>query len=138
MDFLRIFFVFVNNGPYRRKISKRCSPYKSHLTGFKISGKLSAAICRGNVLKLLLHRVPYLRKQKILLKNRPPNFYFENLKKQNKTKQKKKKTTAGRMAQGKQELKFERKPCIRFRDNCDTDGRTTYDRRISISRALLA
>ncbi len=34
------------------------------------------------------------------------------------------------MAQGKQKPKFERNPCIRFRDNCDTDdGRTTDDRR---------
>ncbi len=29
------------------------------------------------------------------------------------------------MAQGKQELQFERNPCIRFRDKCDTDGRMT-------------
>ncbi len=29
------------------------------------------------------------------------------------------------MAQGKPQLKFERNPCIKFRDNCDTDGRTT-------------
>ncbi len=28
------------------------------------------------------------------------------------------------MAQGKPQLKFERNLCIRFRDNCDTDGRT--------------
>ncbi len=36
------------------------------------------------------------------------------------------------MAQGKPQLKFERNPCIKFRDNCDTDGRTdgrTDDRR---------
>ncbi len=25
------------------------------------------------------------------------------------------------MAQGKQQLKFERSPCIRYTDNCDTD-----------------
>ncbi len=31
--------------------------------------------------------------------------------------------TCQRMAQGKQQPKFERNPCIRFRDNCDTDGR---------------
>ncbi len=31
------------------------------------------------------------------------------------------------MAQEKQQPKFERNPCIRFRDNCDTDGRTTDD-----------
>ena len=29
------------------------------------------------------------------------------------------------MAQGKPQLKFERNPCIKFRDNCDTDGRRT-------------
>ena len=29
------------------------------------------------------------------------------------------------MAQGKQQPQFERNPCIRFTDNCDTDGRTT-------------
>ncbi len=28
------------------------------------------------------------------------------------------------MAQGKLQLKFERNPCIKFRDNCDMDGRT--------------
>ncbi len=28
------------------------------------------------------------------------------------------------MAQGKPQLKFERNPRIKFRDNCDTDGRT--------------
>ncbi len=28
------------------------------------------------------------------------------------------------MAQGKPQLKFERNPCVKFRDNCDTDGRT--------------
>ncbi len=33
------------------------------------------------------------------------------------------------MAQGKPQLKFERNPCIKFRDNCDTDGRTTDGRR---------
>ena len=27
------------------------------------------------------------------------------------------------MAQGKPQLKFERNPSIKFRDNCDTDGR---------------
>ncbi len=32
--------------------------------------------------------------------------------------------TSERMAQGKLQLKFERNPCIKFRDNCDTDGRT--------------
>ncbi len=32
------------------------------------------------------------------------------------------------MAQGKPQLKFERNPCIKFRDNCDTDGRTTDGR----------
>ncbi len=28
------------------------------------------------------------------------------------------------MTQGKPQLKFERSPCIKFRDNCDMDGRT--------------
>ncbi len=28
------------------------------------------------------------------------------------------------MAWEKQEPQFERNPCIRFRDNCDSDGRT--------------
>ncbi len=28
------------------------------------------------------------------------------------------------MAQGKPQPESERNPCIRFRDNCDTDGRT--------------
>ncbi len=37
--------------------------------------------------------------------------------------------TSERMAQGKPQLKFERNPCIKFRDNCDTDGRTTDGRR---------
>ncbi len=32
------------------------------------------------------------------------------------------------MAQGKPQLKFERNPCIKFRDNCDTDGQM-YDGR---------
>ncbi len=32
--------------------------------------------------------------------------------------------TSERMAQEKPQLKFERNPCIKFRDNCDTDGRT--------------
>ena len=30
-----------------------------------------------------------------------------------------------RMVQRKQQPKFERNPCIRKRDNCDTDGRRT-------------
>ena len=33
------------------------------------------------------------------------------------------------MAHEKQQPKFERNPSIRFRDNCDTDGQTTDDRR---------
>ncbi len=33
--------------------------------------------------------------------------------------------TSERMAQGKPELKFKRNPSVKFRDNCDTDGRTT-------------
>ncbi len=32
--------------------------------------------------------------------------------------------TSERIAQGKPQLKFERNPCVKFRDNCDTDGRT--------------
>ncbi len=39
------------------------------------------------------------------------------------------------MAQGKPQLKFERNPYIKFRDNCDTDGRTTDDRQIAIAWA---
>ncbi len=35
------------------------------------------------------------------------------------------KKTSERMAQGKPQLKFERNLWITFRDNCDTDGRTT-------------
>ena len=34
---------------------------------------------------------------------------------------KNKKKMSERMVQGKQQPKFERKPCIRFTDNCDTD-----------------
>ncbi len=37
--------------------------------------------------------------------------------------------TSKRIAQGKPQLKFERNPCVKFRDNCDTDGRTTDGRR---------
>ncbi len=42
------------------------------------------------------------------------------------------------MAQEKPQLKFERNLCIKFRDNCDTDGRTdgrrtTDDGQIAIS-----
>ncbi len=33
------------------------------------------------------------------------------------------------MAQGKPQLNFERNPCIKFRDNCDTDGRAETDDR---------
>ncbi len=36
------------------------------------------------------------------------------------------------MAQGKPQLKFERNPPIKFRDNCDTDGRTTDGRRTKV------
>ncbi len=35
--------------------------------------------------------------------------------------------TSQRMAQGKQQPKFERNPCIRFKDNCVTEGRTATD-----------
>ncbi len=44
-----------------------------------------------------------------------------------------------RIVQEKAQMKFERNPCIRFRDNCDTDGRrtdgqrTTDEGQISIS-----
>ncbi len=38
------------------------------------------------------------------------------------------------MAQGKPQLNFERNPCIKFRDNCDTDGRTTVGRRTDDGR----
>ncbi len=31
------------------------------------------------------------------------------------------------MAQGKPQPKFESNPCIRFRDNCDTDGHRRTD-----------
>ncbi len=37
------------------------------------------------------------------------------------------------MAQGKTQLKFERNPYVKFRDNCDTDGRTTDNGQIAIS-----
>ncbi len=36
------------------------------------------------------------------------------------------------MAQGKQQPKFERNPCIRIRYNCDTDGR--YSTGLAISK----
>ncbi len=45
------------------------------------------------------------------------------------SKKKKKKKKSERMAQGKQQLKFERNPHIGYRYNCDTDGRTTDGRR---------
>ncbi len=32
--------------------------------------------------------------------------------------------TSERIAQGKPQLKFERNPCVKLGDNCDTDGRT--------------
>ncbi len=41
------------------------------------------------------------------------------------------------MAQRKPQLKFERNLCVKFRDNCDTDGQTddgrTDDGQIAIS-----
>ncbi len=49
-------------------------------------------------------------------------FFFQKFKKK---KQKNKKKNVERMAQGKQQPKFERNPFIRFRDNCDTDRQTT-------------
>ncbi len=33
------------------------------------------------------------------------------------------------MDQEKPQLNLERNPCIKFRENCDTDGRRTDDRR---------
>ncbi len=36
------------------------------------------------------------------------------------------------MAQGKPQLTFEGSPSIKFRDNCDTDRRTTDDGQIAI------
>ncbi len=41
----------------------------------------------------------------------------------NQKKKKKNQKKSERMAQGKQQPKSERNPCIRFRDNCDTEGR---------------
>ena len=35
--------------------------------------------------------------------------------------------TSERVAQGKQQPKFERNPCIGFIDNCNTEGRTNFD-----------
>ncbi len=49
---------------------------------------------------------------------------------------KKKKIKSLHMTQGKQQLKFERNPCNRFRDS-RCHSRTTDDGRILISRALL-
>ncbi len=40
--------------------------------------------------------------------------------------------TVERMVQG-QQLKFERNPCIRFRDNFDMDGRGTEYRRMTMT-----
>ncbi len=51
-----------------------------------------------------------LTKRKNIRKNKKKNF------------KKFKKKSEG-MAQGKQQPKFEKKSCIRFRDNCVTDGR---------------
>ncbi len=41
------------------------------------------------------------------------------------------------MDQGMQQPKFERNPCIRYRDKCDTDGRRTDDGQISIADIAL-
>ena len=41
--------------------------------------------------------------------------------------------TSERIAQRKPQLKFERNPCVKFRDNCDTDdGQTTDNGQIAI------
>ena len=51
----------------------------------------------------------------------------KNIHKKSKKKFKKKKMVL-RIIQEKLQMKFERNPCIRFKDNCDTDdGRTTDD-----------
>ncbi len=63
-----------------------------------------------------------LTKTKIIREKSKKNF-FSKIKK-----------TSGRMAQGKQQPKFERNPRIRFGDNCVTDGRQmTDDGQIAIS-----
>ncbi len=48
-----------------------------------------------------------------------------------KTKNIRKKKKSERMAQGKPQQKFERNPWIRFRDNCDTVGRTDDGRQMT-------
>ncbi len=49
----------------------------------------------------------------------------KNIRKKSKKKKFSKiKKTSERMALGKPQLKFERNLCVKFRDNCDTDGRT--------------
>ena len=75
--------------------------------GRKISDKFEnflAAICRSSVLKVSIPLGPMLTKTKNIRK-------------------KKIKIKSQRMAQGKQQPKFERNLYIRNRDNCDTDGR---------------
>ncbi len=54
-----------------------------------------------------------LTKTKIFKKNKKKHFLSKMKKK------------SVHMAQGKPQLKFERNPCIRFRENCATDGRMT-------------
>ncbi len=77
---------------------------------------LSAVICRRtSVLKSRLLYCPMLTKTKNIHKKM---FFFSKIKKK-----------VEGMAQGKQQPKFETNPCIRFRDNCDTEGRTDDDRR---------
>ena len=74
-------------------------------------------------MKCSLSEGPVLTKTKNIRKNIKKSFLFKNSKKMSE-----------RIAQGKPQLKFERNPCIKFTDNCDTDGRmddgrTTDDRR---------
>ncbi len=61
----------------------------------------------------------------IFVKN--SNFFFQKFKKKIDFFE-----ISERMAQGKPQLKFERNPNIKFRDNCDTDGRTTDDGRTDV------
>ncbi len=51
------------------------------------------------------------------IRKKSKKFFFSKIQK-----------TSERMAQGKPQPKFERNPCIKFRDNRDTDGRRTDGR----------
>ncbi len=82
--------------------------------------KLLAAIYRSSVLKFSLPLGPMLTKTKNIRKKIKKKFFSKIQK------------TSERMAQGKPQIKFERNPCIKFRDNCDTDGQRT-DGQIAIS-----